>query len=105
MSATQRHHLDLQEMNSAIDRILPDAEAERVRAAYSRRSSERDRQLYSHFAPAFLFHAQERERKTLSLLSRNGLGDLSDKRILDVGCEKGRFLLDLLRWGARPENL
>lgn len=105
MSTAQQHHLDLQELDLAIDRILPDAEADRVRAAYHRRSNERDRRLYSHFAPAFLFHAQERERKTLSLLSRNGLGDLRDTRILEVGCEKGRFLLDLLRWGAHPENL
>ena len=88
MSTAQQHHLDLQELDLAIDRILPDAEADRVRAVYSRRSNERDRLLYSHFAPPFLFHAQERERKTLSLLSRNGLGDLRDKRILEVGWKR-----------------
>jgi ubiquinone/menaquinone biosynthesis C-methylase UbiE len=30
---------------------------------------------------------------------------LSGKQILEVGCEKGRFLLDLIRWGASPEGL
>lgn len=105
MSSTQATQRALQVPEAADVKLFADPEAHRVRAAYGRRSDERDRLRYTHFAPAFLFHAQERERKTLSLLAQNGFGDLSDKRILEVGCEKGRFLLDLLRWGARPENL
>jgi ubiquinone/menaquinone biosynthesis C-methylase UbiE len=105
MSPGQATQRALQSRNAADVRLLLDSEVQRVRAAYGRRSDERDRLRYTHFAPAFLFHAQERERKTLALLAQNGFADLRDKRILEVGCEKGRFLLDLLRWGARPENL
>jgi SAM-dependent methyltransferase len=82
-----------------------DLEISRVRNAYSRRDEHRERQLYTCFNEAFLYHAQERERKILQLLRRAARSDLRSMKILEVGCEKGRLLVDLIRWGARPENL
>jgi SAM-dependent methyltransferase len=82
-----------------------DPDASRVRAAYSRRSEERERRLYSSFNTAFLYHAQERERKILELMKKYGHIRLQNANILEVGCEKGRLLLDLIRWGACPERL
>ena len=48
---------------------------------------------------------QERERRTLSLLSREGYTSLGDTRILEIGCGAGNWLRDLVRWGATPENV
>ncbi len=85
--------------------LVSDLEISRVRNAYSRRDEQREHELYTCFNVAFLYHAQERERKILQLLRGAGRNDLKSMKILEVGCEKGRLLVDLMRWGARPENL
>jgi len=78
------------------------AEEQRIRAAYARR---REGDLYSLFNPAQLFLVQERERRLLELLRQNGISDLADVRILEVGCGTGLWLGDFIQWGARPELL
>jgi ubiquinone/menaquinone biosynthesis C-methylase UbiE len=55
--------------------------------------------------PGNLFAIQERERAMLNLLRRHGRLPLTHQRILDIGCAAGKTLLNLLRYGARPENL
>jgi SAM-dependent methyltransferase len=78
------------------------AEERRIRAAYERRQ-EGDR--YSWFQPGHLFNMQQREQETLRLLQRCGCADLASKTILEVGCGNGYWLCELIKWGARPENL
>jgi SAM-dependent methyltransferase len=51
------------------------------------------------------FQIQERERHVLQLLDRYGLMPLAGKRILEVGCGTGKWLRDLVAWGAEPEHL
>lgn len=76
-------------------------EAARIRAAYARRP--RDGR-YSWFHPGQLYLAQELERRLLALLSRQGFAQsLDTKRILEVGCGRGFWLGQLIKWGARPE--
>jgi ubiquinone/menaquinone biosynthesis C-methylase UbiE len=48
---------------------------------------------------------QERERHLLGLLDRYGLMPLAGKRILEVGCGTGKWLRDLIAWGADPESV
>jgi len=39
------------------------------------------------------------------MLKRAGIRTLQDKKILDLGCGDGRELINLIRYGAKPENL
>lgn len=78
-------------------------ELERIQCAYSKRTNSF---RYSLFEPAQLLSIQERERKLLRLLARYGFSSaLQDARILEVGCGSGFWLRELVRWGARPENI
>jgi SAM-dependent methyltransferase len=80
-------------------------EAERIRAAYARREERGLEGRYSYWEPANLYLYQGRERALVSLLADAGLLPMTDLRVLDVGCGEGAVLRDLLRFGARPENL
>jgi SAM-dependent methyltransferase len=75
----------------------------RIRAAYGKRQGDDAR--YSWFSPGHLYIVQERERRVLTLLRRNGFAPLSTKTILEIGCGTGYWLRDLIKWGARPENI
>ena len=77
-------------------------EEKRIKAAYKRRTSS---SLYSRFNSAYLFMVQEREKRYLDLLVRYGCTALENKNILEIGCGTGDLLRDLIKWGARPENL
>jgi SAM-dependent methyltransferase len=76
-------------------------EEERIRTAYAARRAE---SCYAE-SVAGRFQFQERERHVLGLLDRYGLMPLAGKRILEVGCGTGKWLRDLIAWGADPEKL
>jgi len=61
--------------------------------------------VYSLFNRANLFIVQQRQREVLSLLQRNGITDLSNLRILEMGCGGGGVLAEYLGFGASPGNL
>jgi ubiquinone/menaquinone biosynthesis C-methylase UbiE len=79
-----------------------DSEEARIREAYARRQGG---SIYSLFNPGHLLLVQERERRVLRLLERYGYDDLDSRQILEVGCGKGYWLRDFVKWGARPENI
>ena len=76
----------------------PDAVAQR----YARRSVG-DR--YGPLRPDVWQTLQERQRALIALFARIGWHDLSNKRLLEVGCGGGANLLELLRLGFAPEHL
>lgn len=78
-------------------------EAERVKRVYQRREEKQWGKRYSLYQKGALHTLQERERVLLSML-KNTLGDLSDKRILDIGCGSGNTLIPFLLYGAKTEN-
>ena len=70
-------------------------EVEKIKERYERRKR-LPKDLYSIFKFGNLFIYQERERKTLELLSKYGMDSLTNKRTLDVGCGRGSFLRDFI---------
>jgi SAM-dependent methyltransferase len=76
-------------------------EEERIRATYAARTGDA---CYAE-SLAGRFQLQERERQVLQMLDRHGYMPLSGKRILEVGCGTGKWLRDLIAWGAEPENV
>ena len=81
-------------------------ELTRIQNEYERRAS--DLSLvgrYSLFHPVVLHQIQGIERSILAALTHHGHTDLSEKRILDVGCGSGGWLRRFLSYGAIPEHL
>jgi ubiquinone/menaquinone biosynthesis C-methylase UbiE len=74
-------------------------EVERIRREYSRRDAFGLSKIYTHTNPAYLFHIQEREREILRLLRDEEI-DLSECRILEVGCGTGHILQRFLEFGT-----
>ncbi len=79
-------------------------ERQRILAAYRRRSAV-DSQWFGHEDEAHAHRLAERYRLTRQLLAERGLEKLAGRRVLDIGCGDGHFLLELLQWGAEPERL
>jgi len=84
-------------MNAPFERE-PRAVAER----YARRA---DGERYNMLNPDVWQTLQERQRAMLRLFARLGWRDLSQRRVLEVGCGAGGNLLELLRLGFAPRNL
>lgn len=78
-------------------------EEQRIRAAYARRRRTDDRYAWSN--PSYVFGMRGVERQLLALLSRNGLGSLNGRRILEIGCGTGHWLREFVKWGARAEDV
>ena len=77
-------------------------ETEAVAQRYARRAVG-DR--YSPLRPDVWQTLHERQRALIALFARLGWTDLSDKRLLEVGCGGGANLLELLRLGFAPQHL
>lgn len=81
------------------------SDLQRIEVEYTRRAGSAAYQtLYSVFNAGNLHAIHSRERALMSLLRRNNLADLSNVRLLDVGCGSGGELLRWIGYGVRPEN-
>jgi len=79
-------------------------ELTRIRNVYRARI-EAGNARYSLLRPGELYMAQQRERMLLYLLADHGVIDVTDLRVLEVGCGRAHRLLDWVRWGAGAANL
>ncbi|WP_231512266.1 class I SAM-dependent methyltransferase [Paucibacter sp. KBW04] len=79
-------------------------ELERVADCYARRSQAHLEDRYSLLKPEVWQMLQERQRALLRLLAQRP-GQVADWRLTEVGCGAGGNLLEMLRFGLRPEHL
>jgi ubiquinone/menaquinone biosynthesis C-methylase UbiE len=80
-------------------------EDERIKAVYRRRMQSDLFDRYSLTRPGELYMRQQREQAILQMLRRANLSQLSNVRVLEVGCGRGKTLADWTRWGALQSNL
>lgn len=60
---------------------------------------------FAFYQPDVVFFRHSIERGLAGFFRRTKLLELADKKILEVGCGWGNWLLLFLGWGARAENL
>lgn len=77
-----------------------DQEIDRIKSEYARREREipSDRYAWNHPVNYF-FHCQT-SRACISLLDRAGLFPLTGRRVADIGCGSGQWLLEFAQWDA-----
>ena len=77
----------------------------RIQAEYQRRARDVPRDYYSLGKPANLLMHQQTVRSCIAALRRALLFPLHGRRIADIGCGSGGWLLEFMKWGADPLDL
>jgi ubiquinone/menaquinone biosynthesis C-methylase UbiE len=80
-------------------------ESERIKKAYNKRKIQQKGNLYSYFNKGNLYIVQSRERIILDLLRKYSFSNLSNKKILDIGCGIGGVLRNFIKYGAKSKHL
>lgn len=78
---------------------------ERIRSVYAGRHAQNKGCLYSWWKPDVLMNLYRFQVEAAAILRKVGCEDLSNLRVLDVGCGSGNWLRQLRAWGARAANL
>lgn len=81
------------------------SEQERIRAEYSRRARQLPADRYSLSSRGHQFIQSQLWRALIDTLARHGLFPLNGKRVLDIGCGRGDWMLTFVQWGADPRQL
>lgn len=80
-------------------------EVARIQREYARREAEIPAGFYDLTRPAIYFAHCQLARRIVVMLERAGVLPLEGRKIADVGCGTGNWLLQFIQWGTRPENL
>jgi ubiquinone/menaquinone biosynthesis C-methylase UbiE len=83
--------------------IEVDAEAreiQRIRAEYERRKREVPRDFYSWGRLSNCFQHTQLVRDAIAELTREKMFPLENRRVADIGCGSGRWLLEFAQWDA-----
>jgi ubiquinone/menaquinone biosynthesis C-methylase UbiE len=81
------------------------SELARISAEYQRRAREVPDGYYCWSKPWNLLMHLQTSRACIELLSRASLFPLRGRRVADIGCGAGHWLLEFVQWGADPEDL
>jgi len=77
----------------------------RIRAEYERRARDLPADFYAWSKPGNLLLQQHATRACIAALYRAALFPLRGRRIADIGCGQGSWLLEFVQWGADPAAL
>jgi ubiquinone/menaquinone biosynthesis C-methylase UbiE len=77
----------------------------RIAAEYQRRAREIPSDYYRLSRPANLLMREHTIRACLRLLQQASLFPLNGRRIADIGCGFGGWLVEFIQWGANPQDL
>jgi len=81
------------------------ADTVRISAEYERRARELPAGFYAWSKPSNLLLHEHALRGCIPMLHRASLFPLTGRRIADIGCGDGTWLLEFLQWGADPAAL
>jgi SAM-dependent methyltransferase len=76
------------------------SEIQRIRAEYERRKREVPRDFYSWGRSPNCFHHTQLVRAAIAELTRENMFPLENRRVADIGCGTGRWLLEFAQWDA-----
>lgn len=82
-----------------------ESEIARIAAEYERRAREIPRDFYAWSREANLLAYTHAMRTAIRLLSRASLFPLEGRRVADIGCGNGTWLLEFVQWGANPADV
>ena len=77
----------------------------RIVAEYERRAREIPDDFYSLGRPANLLMYQQTVRSCIAALRHASLFPLHGRRVADIGCGSGGWLLEFVQWGADPADV
>jgi ubiquinone/menaquinone biosynthesis C-methylase UbiE len=81
------------------------ADVMRIVAEYDRRAAAIPRDFYCWSKPPNLLTHCQTLRACIRALTRGSLFPLDGRRIADIGCGIGSWLLEFIQWGADPADL
>lgn len=81
------------------------ADTIRIAVEYERRARDIPRDFYSLGNPGNLLMHHQTVRSRIAALREASLFPLHGRRVADIGCGSGGWLLDFLQWGADPTDL
>ena len=76
------------------------SEIQRIRAEYERRKREVPHDFYSWGRLSNCFHHTQLVRDAIAELTREKMFPLENRRVADIGCGSGRWLLEFAQWDA-----
>lgn len=79
--------------------------SDETRAVVERYARRQGAERYSMLRPEVWQSVQERQRALLQLLALHGVHELSQRRLVEVGCGAGGNLIEMLRLGFAPQHL
>jgi SAM-dependent methyltransferase len=80
-------------------------ELARIRSEYGRRAREIPEDFYGWNRPVNVFFHIQTVRACMTAFVTEGVLPLETRKIADIGCGAGTWLMEFLKWGARHTNL